>query len=93
MNEHIENLMKQADYAAPELAGRAQQLIGLVLADVLEHVNTVNLNNCSATTYDMSVVGCARNQMIKAIANRYGIVAPRPIPEPLFPLGRKRIRY
>ena len=38
MNEHLLELMKSAGYAAPELAGRAQKLTELILADVLEEL-------------------------------------------------------
>ena len=36
MNERILNLMKQADYAAPELAGRAQKLGDLIVKDCIQ---------------------------------------------------------
>ena len=33
MNERIKTLMEQADYAAPEIAARAQKLVELVVKD------------------------------------------------------------
>lgn len=35
MNERILNLMKQADYAAPEIAKRAQALSNLIVEDCI----------------------------------------------------------
>jgi hypothetical protein len=39
MNERIEQLMKQADYPAPEMAGRAQRLIELLVKDFYDICN------------------------------------------------------
>ena len=39
MNQHILNLMKQADYAAPEIAKRAQVLADLIIRDVHKFVD------------------------------------------------------
>jgi hypothetical protein len=36
MNQHILNLMKQADYAAPEIAKRAQALADLIIKDCMQ---------------------------------------------------------
>jgi len=33
MNEHIKKFMLEAGYAAPELAGRAQQLVELIVRE------------------------------------------------------------
>ncbi len=38
MNERIKRLMLEAGYAAPELAGRANKLIELVVKEVLDEV-------------------------------------------------------
>jgi hypothetical protein len=39
MNERIEQLMKQADYPAPEMAGRAQRLVELLIKDFYDICN------------------------------------------------------
>jgi len=36
MNQHIKDLMKEADYPAPELAKRAQVLCDLVIKDCIQ---------------------------------------------------------
>lgn len=36
MNERVRQLMLEAGYAAPELAGRANKLVDLVLTDVVD---------------------------------------------------------
>ena len=36
MNERIIKLMRQADYAAPEIAGRAQRLGNLIVEDCIQ---------------------------------------------------------
>lgn len=38
MNERLKQLMLEAGYAAPELAGRAQVLAKLIVAEVLDEV-------------------------------------------------------
>ena len=42
MNERILELMKQADYPAPELALRAQKLAELIVRDCAHLVDTLN---------------------------------------------------
>ena len=39
MNERIRQLMKQADYPAPEMAGRAQRLVELMVKDFYDICN------------------------------------------------------
>jgi len=39
MNERIRQLMKQADYPAPEMAGRAQRLVELLVKDFYDICN------------------------------------------------------
>ena len=39
MNERIKELMTQADYAAPEIAGRAQRLVELMVKDFYDICN------------------------------------------------------
>lgn len=48
MNERIKQLMLEAGYAAPELAGRAQRLAESVVADCLDQVQYL----MSDTRYD-----------------------------------------
>lgn len=38
MNDNLKQLMIEAGYAAPELAGRAQKLAALIVAKVLDEV-------------------------------------------------------
>jgi hypothetical protein len=42
MNERIKELMKQADYPAPEMALRAQKLAKLVVKDCMEIVQNLS---------------------------------------------------
>ena len=48
MNERIYELMKEAGYAAPELAGRAQRLTELIINECIDIAND--------TRYDGKVV-------------------------------------
>jgi hypothetical protein len=48
MNERIRELMTQADYAAPEIAKRAQTLVDLV---ILECMTVVSKKCASPTAY------------------------------------------
>lgn len=42
MNEQIKALMLEAGYAAPEIAGRAHKLVDLLLADILDSIDSVD---------------------------------------------------
>jgi len=44
MNERIRELMREADYAAPEIALRAQLLVELVIRECAEVADTVRPN-------------------------------------------------
>jgi len=43
MNERIKELMKQADYPAPELALRAHKLAELIVQECIEKITTYDL--------------------------------------------------
>ena len=42
MNERIKELMKQADYPAPEIASRAQKLAELIVKECIEQASIGN---------------------------------------------------
>jgi len=54
---------------------------------VLELITQMNINRCSFTTYDLSVQECARQEIVKGIAEHYGIVyRPEPKSVTTFPI-------
>jgi len=73
MNERFEQLMRQADYPAPDIAGRANRLSELIVLDILAMINDHNVNRCVSTTYDAGVAECTRYEIIKALADAYGV--------------------
>ena len=52
MNERILELMKQADYPAPELALRAQKLAELIVRDCMDVVDGYTKSRTFNTHYD-----------------------------------------
>lgn len=43
MNERIKQLMLEAGYAAPEVAGRAQKLVELVVKDCIDKIEAYHI--------------------------------------------------
>ena len=71
MNERIKTLMEQADYAAPEIAARAQKLVELVVkdfyticdqawADNEEHKKKENLSPAEQLVYSGAQAQCQK---------------------------------
>jgi hypothetical protein len=44
------------------------------ITDILDQIMEININRCSATTYDLGVQECARREIVKALALHYGVV-------------------
>ena len=40
---------------------------------VLGHIEQLNINRCAATTYDLGVAECVRQEIIQGLARHYGI--------------------
>jgi len=55
---------------------------------VLDTIQTLNLNQCAATTYDMSIQECVRREITLALARHYNIEykIPYPVSKGLFPV-------
>ena len=67
MNERLKELMLKADYAAPELAGRANRLAELIVEECLQIINNpVNYNKYVYTTYDAD----RANGVAKELSNK-----------------------
>lgn len=56
MNERLKELMIEAGYAAPELAGRAQKLAELIIKDCIHSVNTWSDEVPCSEGYDIFAV-------------------------------------
>lgn len=53
MNQHILELMKQADYPAPELALRAQALVNLVINDSIRLLRSNGYDDAAQCLHDV----------------------------------------
>jgi hypothetical protein len=94
MNELIEQLMLEAGYAAPELAGRAQVFTELLVKHILTTVDDTNINRSVCTTYDLSIAESVRSDIIQAIAQSYGVVYNQKThSQKLFPVKTNASRY
>jgi len=82
MNERIRELMKQADYPAPDLAGRAQKLVDLLIKDFYnmcdqawayneEHKKKENLSPAEQLVYSGAQAQCQK--MKENIKEQFGV--------------------
>jgi hypothetical protein len=53
MNQHILELMKQADYPAPEIALRAQSLVNLVVNDNIRLLRSNGYDDAAQCLHDV----------------------------------------
>ena len=53
MNQHILELMKQADYAAPEIAKRAQVLADLIIQDNIQTLRNNGYDDAAQCLQDV----------------------------------------
>jgi hypothetical protein len=44
------------------------------IKEILDLITNMNINRCAYTTYDLSVQECARQEIIKGLAQHYNIV-------------------
>jgi len=44
------------------------------ITQILDQIMEININRCSATTYDLGVQECARREIVKALALHHGVV-------------------
>ena len=61
MNERIKQLMTEAGYAAPELAGRAQVLAELIIQEFIRQNRSYAVNSSNRDFYDgwnMAIIHC-----------------------------------
>jgi hypothetical protein len=54
MNERILNLMRQADYAAPELAKRAQVLADMLIKDCIQTLINNGYDDAAKCLHDVN---------------------------------------
>jgi hypothetical protein len=54
MNERILNLMRQADYAAPEIAARAQVLADLLIKDCIQTLINNGYDDAAKCLHDVN---------------------------------------
>jgi len=43
------------------------------ITDILDQIMQLNINKCAATTYDLGVQECARQEIVKGLALHYGV--------------------
>jgi hypothetical protein len=43
------------------------------ITEVLDFIAQMNINKCAATTYDLSVQECARQEIIQGLAQHYNV--------------------
>lgn len=61
------------------------------IKDVLDQIVALNINRCASTTYDLGVQECARQEIVRALAQHYGIQYNiQPKDTPLFPVRGTR---
>ena len=44
------------------------------IKEVLDLISNLNINRCASTTYDLGVQECARQEIVKGLAQHYNIV-------------------
>ena len=76
MNKRILEIIEQSQfkddrYALPD--EQAAQVAQLVLVGVLDTLAELNINSCVLTTYDLGVAECVRDQLIKGLAQAWGV--------------------
>ena len=54
MNQRILELMKQADYAAPEIAKRAQALVDLIIKDCMQTLVNNGYDDAAQCLHDVN---------------------------------------
>jgi hypothetical protein len=54
MNAHILELMKQADYAAPEMAKRAQVLADMLIKDCIQTLRNNGYDDAAQCLHDVN---------------------------------------
>lgn len=54
MNERILNLMRQADYAAPEIAKRAQVLADMMIKDCIQTLRNNGYDDAAQCLHDVN---------------------------------------
>jgi len=74
MNERLKELMLEAGYAAPEIAGRAKRLADLIIKDCIDIVGPTQHHEVWAQSYLGGVDGLELLEgKIKNIKQRFGI--------------------
>jgi hypothetical protein len=59
--------------AQPVCTYRQGLKMAVEIKDVLDQIVALNINRCASTTYDLSVQECARQEIVKGLAQHYGI--------------------
>lgn len=71
MNERIQQLMVRAGYAAPEMAGRAQKLVDLMIKECYIAIENTSTHH-AYTTYDLDVIKHTIRNARRAVAQHFG---------------------
>jgi predicted transposase YbfD/YdcC len=57
------------------------------ITDILDQIMAMNINRCAITTYDLGVQECARQEIVRALAQQHGIAYNiRPRDTKIFPV-------
>ena len=93
MNERIKDLIEEANliedrYALPDEF--AQQFADLLIREVIDCLAITNVNNCAYTTYDQGVAECTRGELIRRVAENFGVdYTYHPTSSKIFPVRSK----
>ena len=60
--------------AQPVCTYRQGLKMAVEIKDVLDQIVALNINRCASTTYDLGVQECARQEIVKGLAQHYNIV-------------------
>ena len=70
MRKRINELAKEAGYAAPELALRMQKMVDLVLNEVIVAIEKTP-THCAFTTHDLGTVRCTIQKTVETVKNHF----------------------
>jgi carbamoylphosphate synthase small subunit len=71
MNENIKRLMREADYPAPEIAGRAQMFAKLIVGECVLAILATDTRSLVYTTYDRGVVNSVISKVVDSVRDHF----------------------
>jgi hypothetical protein len=90
MNKRIKQLVEQAGFLNKDEES-IDYFADLLIRDVIDTINSANINTCAYTTYDAGVANCTRIELVKAISKEYSAdYTPQTPHETIFPVKMGR---